>query len=187
MLFCFHLLHIEKVINIELAIFSMLKYERISLAKVYKLCKELAAKVVKKTGKNSENFILVAISRGGLVPARLLADILNKNEVQCICAHSYTGIGKAKKQVKITQFPNADLANKELLVVDDIADSGHTLALVKKMLEHKGAHVLIATLHYKPRSAIKPDFFVEQKPNTTWIVYPWEIHEFKKMTRSKAN
>lgn len=62
---------------------------------------------------------------------------------------------------------------EKVLVVDDVADSGRTLALVVAMLEKQGAKVVkTATLHYKLSSIVKPEFFVKETQN--WIVYPWE-------------
>ncbi len=58
---------------------------------------------------------------------------------------------------------------KKVLIVDDVADTGKTL------LEIKNSHninFITATLHYKPRSIVKPDFYVEK--TTYWCCYPWE-------------
>lgn len=58
---------------------------------------------------------------------------------------------------------------EKTLIVDDVADTGITLQNLK--LRHC-INFIIATLHYKSRSVIKPDFYVEE--NNTWLVYPWE-------------
>jgi hypoxanthine phosphoribosyltransferase len=58
--------------------------------------------------------------------------------------------------------------NAYSLVVDEIADSGGTLA-------NLGAYSKIATIHYKPQSLIKPDYFYEKIPNKQWIKYDWEM------------
>lgn len=58
---------------------------------------------------------------------------------------------------------------EKTLIVDDVADTGETL---KKLKSVYSIDFICATLHYKPRSVIKPNFFVEE--TTDWIVYPWE-------------
>jgi len=59
------------------------------------------------------------------------------------------------------------VTDKKVLVVDDIADTGHTL----KDFENKNN--VICTLHYHQQSIVKPDYYVEEKGDR-WIVYPWE-------------
>jgi len=59
---------------------------------------------------------------------------------------------------------------EKTLIVDDVADTGQTLKRLKLVYS---IDFIIATLHYKSRSVIKPNFFVEE--NNTWIVYPWEM------------
>lgn len=58
---------------------------------------------------------------------------------------------------------------KKVLIVDDVADTGKTLYDLKNFYE---TDFITATLHYKPRSIIKPDFYIEE--TTKWCCYPWE-------------
>jgi hypothetical protein len=77
-----------------------------------------------------------------------------------------------------------DLKGKKVLLVDDIADSGRSLAVAKDYITKKGAkEVRTATLHYKPESASKPDYFVVT--TTAWVVYPWERHEMERELEKK--
>ena len=62
------------------------------------------------------------------------------------------------------------VTDKKVLVVDDIADTGHTL----KDFENK--HNVICTFHYHKHSIIEPDYWVQQKGDR-WIVYPWELDD----------
>jgi len=72
----------------------------------------------------------------------------------------------------LTYIENAHLLkNEDVLIVDDIADTGHTLCAY--------ANYKIATLHYKPTSKIRPDFFA--KETTDWIQYPWETDKSSKV------
>ncbi len=137
------------------------------------LIDELARKI------NYKPDVLIGVSRGGLIPVRLLSDRLNNANVVVIRTEFYTAIGKTAKEPKITQDITIEVKGKTLLVVDDVADTGKSLVLIKKHLLSKGAReVKIATIHYKNHSEIKPDFYV--KETNDWTAYPWEREETKK-------
>ena len=63
------------------------------------------------------------------------------------------------------------LAGKRILVVDDVSDSGHTLALVVGMLGEEAAEVRSATLYTKPRTVLVPDYTWRETDG--WIIFPW--------------
>lgn len=63
------------------------------------------------------------------------------------------------------------VTDKQILIVDDIADTGHTLNLYKK--EERN---IICTLHHHEQSIVRPDFYCEEKGDK-WIVYPWETRD----------
>jgi hypoxanthine phosphoribosyltransferase len=63
-----------------------------------------------------------------------------------------------------------------VLIVDEVADTGKSLVLIKQHITEKGAaEVKIATVYYKPWSIITPDYYA--KETSRWIVFPWEIKE----------
>lgn len=138
---------------------------------IVKLCEGLAAKL--------EGYfpdVLIGLSRGGLVPVRLLSDILGNPAVAVIKTEFYNGIGKTKGRPRITQGLNYNVRGRRVLIVDDVSDSGLSLVAARRHVLGKGAReVRIATLHYKPHSRLKPDYFMAE--TSEWIVYPWEIHE----------
>jgi hypothetical protein len=69
-----------------------------------------------------------------------------------------------------------------VLIVDDVADSGRSLTVAKEYILKQGAgEVKIATLHYKPVSMFKPDFFIGT--TDAWIIYPWEVHEVERQRK----
>lgn len=122
---------------------------------------------------------IVGLSRGGLVPTRILSDILGVDTVGILGVKFYKAMGKATDFPKITQELTMEMAGKRVLVVDDIADTGRSLVVAKDYLQRKGAgEIRIATLHYKPNSMFKPDYYVAT--TTAWIAYPWEIHEIER-------
>jgi hypoxanthine phosphoribosyltransferase len=148
--------------------------DRLTWAKIESMCQKIAGDI-KRFGFQPE--ILIGISRGGWIPARILSDMLGVYRVASIGVVFYTGTAKTMEKPKLTQDLNVDIRGKRVLLVDDVADSGESLLLAKKkILELGPSELRIATLHYKPKSKIKPDFFAEEGSN--WLVYPWERREF---------
>lgn len=142
-------------------------------------CEELAAKI-----KDFRPQMIIGLSRGGLVPARIMSDMLDVREVGILGVTFYKAMGKATDFPRITQELTMDLAGLRVLIVDDVADTGRSLMVAKDYLQRKGAkEIRIATIHYKPNSVFKPDYFVAS--TTAWIVYPWERHEIERELAAK--
>ncbi|MCE7735374.1 MAG: phosphoribosyltransferase [Candidatus Heimdallarchaeota archaeon] len=127
----------------------------------------------------SSNFkpdVVIGVARGGWIPGRLLADFLHIKETVNIKVEAYELIGETNVEASVTQDINVNIEGKKVLVVDDIADSGESLVAVYNSLKAKHPDVVkTATIYYKPRSAIKPDFFAEE--TTAWVIFPWELFE----------
>ncbi len=119
---------------------------------------------------------LLAVTRGGLVPAGLIAYHLGIRNILVAAVQFYTGVGRRAEMPSFLQFP-ADpfLHGKTVLVVDDIWDSGKTISAVKGRVLAAGGTPITAVLHYKPNASVfvdTPDHYVEA--TDAWIVYPWE-------------
>ncbi len=126
---------------------------------------------LKKININKPDAI-VAIARGGLTLAHHLAEIFDIREVFAINAISYD---KTKKKEKIDIFNIPNLHGfKNILIVDDISDSGETFIEVLKLLKEKYPDLNFKTLSifYKPTSKFKPDFYFHK--TTEWIKFFWE-------------
>ncbi|MHA2028646.1 MAG: phosphoribosyltransferase [Candidatus Kariarchaeaceae archaeon] len=120
--------------------------------------------------------IVIGVARGGWIPARLLADFLHIKETVNIKVEAYSVIGETDVEASVTQDINVNIEGKKILVVDDIADSGESLlAVYNSMKEKTPAEVRTATIYYKPRSAIKPDFYTHE--TSAWVIFPWELFE----------
>jgi hypoxanthine phosphoribosyltransferase len=142
-------------------------------------CEELAGKI-----RDFRPEMIVGLSRGGLVPARIMSDLLGVDDVGILGVKFYKAMGKATDFPKITQELAMDIGGKRILVVDDVADTGRSLVVAKDYLQRKGAgEIKIATIHYKPNSIFKPDYFVAS--TSAWIVYPWERHEIERELQKK--
>ncbi|MBD3191533.1 MAG: phosphoribosyltransferase [Candidatus Heimdallarchaeota archaeon] len=121
--------------------------------------------------------VIVGIARGGYPVARIFCDLFGIGKVAMMGIEFYTGINETKEKPQVLYDVPIDIDDKRVLLVDDVADTGKSLELAKRHLEKKNIQTLkIATLHYKPQSIIKPDFYYEKTED--WIVYPWEMVEF---------
>ncbi|CAA7616368.1 xanthine phosphoribosyltransferase [Magnetospirillum sp. UT-4] len=109
---------------------------------------------------------LVAVARGGLVPAAILAGELDIRLVDTVCVASYRG--RAQGDLEVLKGVTGDGAG--WLVVDDLVDSGDTIRLVRAMLPR----ARIATLYAKPAGRALVDCFVAEFDQDVWVVFPWE-------------
>jgi len=142
----------------------------VSWDEIISLTKKLAEKIKESEFKPD---ILVGMIRGGLVPVRILSTELKCNDVYCLRA-KYAHKGKSKtREVRIILGLNVDLTGKKILLVDEIADSGETLKLIKDYLAFfNPKEIKTAVIHFKHSSIIVPDYFVETVDK--WVQYPWE-------------
>jgi len=140
---------------------------------IYELLLNLAQRIRKARFKPD---IIVGVSRGGWPPARIMSDLLENPELANVKAEFYLSVAETKSEPVITQPVSVSVKGKKVLVVDDVADTGKSLALVRQYLKEQGAiKVKIATIYYKPWSIVAPDWF--EKKTNRWIIFPWERKE----------
>jgi hypoxanthine phosphoribosyltransferase len=119
--------------------------------------------------------VIIAVSRGGWLPARVLSDLL-ETDLGNVSVEFYLGVAETRKAPVLTQSASVPVTGKKVLVVDDVADSGESLKLVKAHILQQGAkEVRVATMYYKPWSVVKPDYYALETRH--WVVFPWEIKE----------
>ncbi|MEM2757559.1 MAG: phosphoribosyltransferase [Sulfolobales archaeon] len=120
---------------------------------------------------------IVAVSRGGLVPARIVSDLMNIDEVHSIKA-SLWGVGGRVSNEVLLYNVELPVKNKKVLIVDDVVDSGLTLnKIVGYIREFGPADVRTAVLHIKPSSKYLPNYYVSKLDEWLWIIYPWTFYE----------
>ncbi len=142
---------------------------------IYELCKEIAKKIKES---NFRPDAIVAVARGGWVPARILADLLFVKELYSVKAEHWGMVATETGKAKITQPLTVDLSGKKVLVVDDVADTGETVELVAKHVMEKNAEeVRTAVLDFKHTSKFVPDYYAKEMESWRWIVYPWSLYE----------
>ncbi len=150
-----------------------LEFEVPTWNQIYDMLLNLADKIVENGFKPE---IIVGVSRGGWPPARVLSDLLDNPNLANVRAEFYLGVAETKSEPVLTQPVSVSVAGKRVLIVDEVADTGKSLRLVKKHIVEQGAcEAKIATVYYKPWSVVKPDYYA--KETSRWVVFPWEIKE----------
>jgi hypothetical protein len=120
--------------------------------------------------------VIVGVSRGGWIPARVLCNLLSAPVLANIGVEFYSGVGERKRQPRLTQPLSAAMSGKKVLVVDEVADTGKSLKLVKDQVLKEGAkEVRTVTMYTKPWSVVEPNY--NEKKTSCWIVFPWETKE----------
>ena len=124
--------------------------------------------------KEYEFDVIVGISRGGLIPAVRISHIFDNKRLLLMEAKYYKDIGVRDDKPKISlAFKKEDVTGKKVLLVDDVADTGGTLAAVKEHIESLSPKELkVAVVASKPISIVKPDYTVFNTDK--WIIFPWE-------------
>lgn len=152
-----------------------LRCELIGWSRFDQLVRRLALKVL-ASGYRPE--IIVAIGRGGCVPARMLSDWLEQMDATSFKIEHYHQA--VKVHAARVRYPlAADVAGRRVLLVDDVADSGETFAVALEHLASRGApaEVRSAVIHYKTVSPYVPDYYAAKLVQWRWIVYPWAVVE----------
>jgi xanthine phosphoribosyltransferase len=117
---------------------------------------------------------IVAITRGGLVPAGIVARELDIRLIESVCVASYDHISQG--ELKVLKGISRDVVEvgggggQGVLIVDDLVDTGRTAKVIRDMLPK--AH--LATVYAKPMGRPLVDTFVTEVSQDTWIFFPWD-------------
>jgi xanthine phosphoribosyltransferase len=114
---------------------------------------------------------IIAVTRGGLVPAAIVARELDLRLVDTLCVASYRDSAgeRFKSEVQVLKSIPGD--GTGYLIIDDLVDTGHTAKVIREMLPK--AH--FATVYAKPQGRPLVDTFVTEVSQDTWILFPWDI------------
>ena len=110
---------------------------------------------------------IVAVTRGGLVPAAIVARELDLRLIDTVCIASYDD----REQGRLTVLKSVEGDGAGCLIIDDLVDTGITAKRVREMLPK--AH--FATIYAKPAGRPLVDTFVTEVSQDTWIMFPWDI------------
>jgi len=116
---------------------------------------------------------IIAITRGGLVPAAILAREMDIRLIDTICVLSYgnSDSGEASVQGAIEVLKGVEGNGEGMILVDDLVDTGKTARHVREMLPK--AH--FATIYAKPAGKPLVDTFITEVSQDTWIRFPWDM------------
>jgi hypoxanthine phosphoribosyltransferase len=149
--------------------------ELVSWPEFYRLAQQLARMIHTAWFRPD---IIVAIGRGGYMPARVLSDYLNVFDLAGIKIEHYRAA--QRQQLASVRYPlTADITGRHVLLVDDVSDTGETFAVAIQHLRERGepAELRTAVLHHKRVSGFIPDYYAEEVVNWRWIIYPWALIE----------
>jgi uncharacterized protein len=134
----------------------------------------LVGRLAEDVGRDHD--LVLAITRGGLVPAGMLAYRLDLREILVAGVVFYLGDGTTHPAPVVSHFPAAELlAGQRVLVIDEVWETGETMAEVVSRVRAAGATATAAVIHYKPgrsRVALEPDHYAELADG--WVTYPYK-------------
>jgi hypoxanthine phosphoribosyltransferase len=146
--------------------------ERMTWPELGSSCRALAS-LVHEDGYAPD--IVLAVARGGLLVAGALAYALGVKNTYTMNVEFYTGIDeRLELPMILPPVPDlVDLGEARVLIADDVADTGMTLALVQDFCAGKVAEVRAAVLYEKPRSMVKCEYVWRRTDR--WIDFPWSV------------
>ncbi len=152
-----------------------------SYEQIHQIVKEMSEQII---ASKCEIDIVVSIATGGWIPARILRTFLPNSGTTglpmplfSIGLVNYDSKDKLLQETLIVQeLPaNLDIEGKNILLVDEVADSGGTFVKAEEyILSKKPKKLYTAVLHLKDKSKFIPDF-VGERAGDDWIVYPWDV------------
>ncbi|MEB3755667.1 MAG: hypothetical protein GSR79_02215 [Desulfurococcales archaeon] len=122
---------------------------------------------------------IIGIMRGGIVPSRIIADYLGVRNLGTIEVMFYQRPGETRHKPVIRQPLTLNISDKNILIVDDVSDTGKSLQVALSAITLYGpSQIKTATLYIKPWTTFIPDYYGASA--TKWIVFPWEKNEVKR-------
>jgi xanthine phosphoribosyltransferase len=115
---------------------------------------------------------VVAITRGGMAPAMIVARELDVRTVDTISVKSYDW--QEQTEARVLKAPSPEVMGSDgegVLIVDDLVDTGKTLELVRRL--YPKAH--FATVYAKPQGRSMVDTYITEVSQDTWIFFPWDM------------
>ena len=124
-------------------------------------------------GVNGNWRAIVCITRGGLVPAAIISRELGIRLIETVCVASYHEYVEQGELDVLKEVSPSLLENegRDVLIIDDLTDTGKTAAIVRAMMPQ--AH--FATIYAKPKGRPLVDTFITEVSQDTWIYFPWDM------------
>jgi hypothetical protein len=147
----------------------------ISWDEAYQLSRKLA-RAIKSSSFRPD--LVIAIGRGGFVPARIVCDFLLHSLLTSIKIEHWD-IAACKRPEAAVRFPLAvDVQDQSILIIDDVTDTGDTLrAALNYVKSLEAGETKTGVMQHKTTSSLVPDFYADVIMDWRWIIYPWAAHE----------
>lgn len=145
---------------------------------------QLTFELAKQVSESEEQFdLVVALAKGAWPMSRTLVDYLAINNLVSLGIRFYSGINQRLSEPEVYQDLPVSVDGKKILLFDDVADTGESLIFASDYLLEQGAsQVKTATLFFKERSAITPDFYASI--TNAWIIFPFEVREMMQLLKT---
>jgi uncharacterized protein len=124
--------------------------------------------------------VIIGLTRGGWVPARLLCDHLKVKKLYAVKTEHWGVTANPDGKALLTQELNINIENDSVLVVDDITDTGESMTLAMgHLFKMKPRELRNAALLHITHSKIEPEFYTVRVPKEkwTWFIFPWNLNE----------
>ncbi|WP_336003111.1 phosphoribosyltransferase [Halorientalis halophila] len=143
---------------------------------IYGLCRDVSDQV---KAAEFEPDVVVALARGGWFAGRCLCDFLGLDDLTSLKMEHYVGAAEKTDEPQVRYpMPEGSVAGKDVLIVDDIADTGGSISRAHEYVTERDCdEVRTATLQLLGTSSFEPDFVGERLAEWTWVVYPWNFVE----------
>jgi hypoxanthine phosphoribosyltransferase len=143
---------------------------------IYGLCRDVSDQV---KAAPFEPEVVVALARGGWFGGRCCCDFLGLDDLTSLKIEHYVGTAKKTGEPVVRYpMPEGSVEGKDVLVVDDIADTGESLMRATEYVQDREPNdIRTATLQLLGTSEFEPDFIGERLDRWAWIVYPWNFVE----------
>ncbi|HMK45786.1 MAG TPA: phosphoribosyltransferase [Methanocella sp.] len=143
---------------------------------IYGLCRAVS-RDVRRSGYSPD--VIVALARGGWFAGRVLCDFLNLNDLTSLKIEHYTGTASPGEGPVVRYLFDGDsVKGKNVLIVDDITDTGKSLMAARDYIAGYGpTSIKTATLQHLCCSGFKPDYIGEVLEDWAWVVFPWNFME----------
>jgi hypoxanthine phosphoribosyltransferase len=158
--------------------------EYVSWSKMAAMGRTLAGRI-QDSGFRPE--VIVAIARGGYVPARILCDYLGVSELASLRIVHYQAGANKEKRARLVAPLNLPVAGKKVLLVDDLIDTGETFQVALAHLLSLGvAELRSAVMLAKPGAGAEADFVARRLKVWRWVVFPWAaVEDFGAFARTR--
>ncbi|MFP9190880.1 phosphoribosyltransferase [Natronosalvus vescus] len=143
---------------------------------IYSLCRDVSDDVRRD---EFEPDVIVALARGGWFAGRCICDFLGLDDLTSLKMEHYVGTAEKSGEPTIRYpMPEGSVQGKDVLIIDDIADTGGSIKRAQEYVEDREANtVRTATLQLLQTSEFEPDYVGEQLEEWAWVVYPWNFIE----------